>query len=65
MFYIFISPIVTSVSCISEDNTPMNNFSQLSQEIFVNAIVMSLSLKESKKIIQNLENSTCISVFLI
>lgn len=48
MFHIFILPIVSSVLCISEDNTRMDNFSQLSQKIFVNAVVY-ISESKSKK----------------
>ena len=50
MFHIFILPIVSSVLCISEDNSHMDNFSQLSQKIFVNAIVY---ISESKGNIEN------------
>ena len=48
MFHIFILPIVSSVLCISEDHTRMDNFSQLSQKIFVNAVVY-ISESKSKK----------------
>lgn len=52
MFHIFILPLVSSVSCVPEDNTHVDNFSQLSQKIFVNTVVIFLSLKAREKIIQ-------------